>query len=83
MLRFEDIPLDLTDLRLMVRQTADVLRRFGALEDADYQQVQALGRDMKLLDRGREHGIAAADRQQRVAAVRRTSPADRAGDRRA
>jgi hypothetical protein len=49
LLRFEDIPLDLTDLRLLVRQTADVLRRHGALEDADYQRVQALGRDMKLL----------------------------------
>ena len=46
---FEHIPLDLTDLRLMVRQTADVLRRFGALDDGDYQLVQALGRDMKLL----------------------------------
>ena len=49
LLRFEDIPLDLTDLRLMVRQTADVLRRFGALDDADFHAVQALGRDMKLL----------------------------------
>jgi hypothetical protein len=48
-LRFEDIPLDLTDLRLMVRQTADVLRRHGALDDADYQKVETLGRDMKLL----------------------------------
>ena len=48
-LRFEDIPLDLTDLRLMVRQTADVLRRFGALDEGDHQAVQALGRDMKLL----------------------------------
>jgi hypothetical protein len=48
-LRFEDIPLELTDLRLMVRQTADVLRRHGALEDADYQKVQTIGRDMKLL----------------------------------
>ena len=48
-LRFEDIPLDLTDLRLMVRQTADVLRRFGALEEGDYHEVQTLGRDMKLL----------------------------------
>src|SRR5262245_9155710 len=37
LLRFEDIPLELTDLRLMVRQTADVLRRHGALEDGDYQ----------------------------------------------
>ncbi len=48
-LRFEHIPLDLTDLRLMVRQTADALRRSGALEEADFQRVQALGRDMKLL----------------------------------
>lgn len=49
LLRFEDIPLELTDLRLMVRQTADVLRRHGALEEADYQRVQAVGRDMTLL----------------------------------
>jgi hypothetical protein len=48
-LRFEDIPLELTDLRLMVRQSADILRRFGALEDADFRAVQAIGRDMKLL----------------------------------
>jgi hypothetical protein len=33
----------------MVRQTADVLRRFGAIDDADYQKVQSIGRDMKLL----------------------------------
>jgi hypothetical protein len=48
-LRFEDIPLDLSDLRLIVRQIADVLRRYGALEEMDYQKVQALGRDMRLL----------------------------------
>jgi len=48
-LRFEEIPLELTDLRLMVRQTAEVLRRFSALEEADYQKIQTLGRDMKLL----------------------------------
>ena len=48
-LRFEDIPLNLSDLRLMVRQIADVLRRYGALEEHDYQKVQALGRDMQLL----------------------------------
>jgi hypothetical protein len=48
-LRFEDIPLDLSDLRLMVRQIADVLRRYGALEEHDYRKVQALGRDMQLL----------------------------------
>ena len=49
LLRFEDIPLDLSDLRLMVRQTADVLRRYGALEEDDYGKVQSLGRDMQLL----------------------------------
>ena len=49
LLRFEDIPLELTDLRLVVRQTADVLRRHGALDDQDYQKVQTIGRDMKLL----------------------------------
>jgi hypothetical protein len=50
LLRFEDIPLDLSDLRLIVRQTADVLRRYGALEEGDYRKVQSLGRDMQLLD---------------------------------
>jgi hypothetical protein len=49
LLRFEDIPLDLSDLRLMVRQTAEVLRRYGTIEESDYQKVQALGRDVKLL----------------------------------
>jgi hypothetical protein len=49
LLRFEDIPLDLSDLRLMVRQIADVLRRYGALEEMDYRKVQALGRDAHLL----------------------------------
>jgi len=49
LLRFEDIPLDLTDLRLVVRQTADILRRYGALEDAEFQKAQAIGRDMELV----------------------------------
>lgn len=49
LLPFDAIPLELSDLRLMVRQTADVLKRFGALDDLDYQKVQAVGRDMKLL----------------------------------
>jgi hypothetical protein len=49
LLRFEDIPLELSDLRLTVRQTSDVLRQFGELDDADFQKVQALGRDMTLL----------------------------------
>jgi FdhE protein len=49
LLRFEDIPLELTELRLAVRQTADILRRFGALDDSDFQKVQALGRDESLV----------------------------------
>ena len=49
LLRFEDIPIELTDLRLLVRQTADILRRHGAIDDGDYHRVQTLGRDMKLL----------------------------------
>ncbi|MBI4888231.1 MAG: formate dehydrogenase accessory protein FdhE [Acidobacteria bacterium] len=49
LLSFEDIPLELTELRLAVRQTADILHRFGALEDAEFQTVEALGRDAALL----------------------------------
>lgn len=63
LLRFEDIPLDLTDLRLLVRQTADVLRRFGALEDADYQLAQTIGRDMNLLETAAHWFRGAAERR--------------------
>jgi hypothetical protein len=59
-MRFEDIPLDATDLRLLVRQTADVLRRYGSLDDADYRAAEALGRDVSL--------VAAAGRWYRRAA---------------
>jgi hypothetical protein len=44
-LEFKDIPIDWTDFRLMVRQTADILRRFETLETADYDHIQALARD--------------------------------------
>jgi len=49
LLRFEDIPIELTDLRLLVRQTADIMRRHDALEESQYQAIQTLGRDMTLL----------------------------------
>jgi formate dehydrogenase formation protein len=62
LLRFEDIPLELTDLRLMVRQTADVLRRHGAIEDADFQKIQTLGRDMTLLEVAGQWYRAGAER---------------------
>jgi formate dehydrogenase maturation protein FdhE len=81
LLRFEDIPIDPTDLRLLVRQTADVLRRHGAIEDADYQRVQSLGRDMKLLEYAGQWYRSASERQA-VAAVgaRPESPAGAADD---
>jgi formate dehydrogenase maturation protein FdhE len=77
LLHFEDIPLELTDLRLMVRQTAEVLKRHGALEEADYQQVQSVGRDMKLLAVAAEWYRAAAERHR--AAGARVTTATRAG----
>jgi hypothetical protein len=60
-LRFEQIPLDLTDLRLMVRQTADVLHRFDALDAQEFQLVHTLGRGHQLLEvAGRWYRRAAA-----------------------
>ena len=50
LLPFEHIPLDLTDLRLMVRQVADVLQRFDALDPSEFQLVHALGRGDQLLE---------------------------------
>lgn len=46
---FDAIPVELTDLRLLVRQTAEAMRRHGVLDDSDHARVQALGRDMGLL----------------------------------
>lgn len=48
LLRFEEIPIELTDLRLVVRQTAEILHRFDALDDADNERIQAFGRDAAL-----------------------------------
>jgi len=48
-LTFDSIPVEVTDLRLLLRQTADVLHRFGMLEVDDFTRVQALGRDTGLL----------------------------------
>ncbi len=50
LLRFEEIPLDWTDVRLVFRQTADVLRRFEALEPADYRALQAIGHEGHALE---------------------------------
>ncbi len=50
LLRFEDIPLDWTDFRLVFRQTADLLLRFGAIEAGDHQTLLSLSRAGNTLD---------------------------------
>src|SRR5207244_1157721 len=45
LVRFGDIPLDWSDFRLTFRQTADILRRFDALEPAEHETILALARD--------------------------------------
>jgi hypothetical protein len=50
LLRFKEIPLDWTDVRLVFRQTAEVLRRFEAIEPSDYRGLEALGRDGHVLE---------------------------------
>jgi formate dehydrogenase maturation protein FdhE len=79
-LRFEEIPLELTDLRLLVRQVADVLRRYDALDDADYQNVQTLGRDMKLLATVSAWYRRVAEQDAAVAGVSRATAAMTADD---
>jgi hypothetical protein len=50
LVRFGDIPIEWTDFRLILRQTADILRRFDALERADYDRIVALGREGNALE---------------------------------
>ena len=68
LLRFEDIRIEPTDLRLLVRQISDVLRRHGALEDADHQRLQSIGRDMNVLDVAAKWYVMVARRHE-VAAI--------------
>jgi FdhE protein len=50
LVRFSDIPLEWSDFRLTLRQTADILLRFEALERDDYERIVALGRDGNALE---------------------------------
>jgi FdhE protein len=50
LVRFADIPLEWSDFRLTLRQTADILLRFEALERSDYDGIVALGRDGNALE---------------------------------
>jgi formate dehydrogenase maturation protein FdhE len=47
----------------MVRQTADVLRRFGALDEIDHTRIQAIGRDRSLIEVVGRWFRAGAERQ--------------------
>jgi len=49
-LLFERIPLEWTDVRLMFRQTADILWRFHAIEAGDQKHLQAVARTGNLLE---------------------------------
>jgi hypothetical protein len=49
LVRFKDVPIELTDLRLLVCRTADVLRRFDVVDAATSDAVNHLGRDDTLL----------------------------------
>ena len=48
--RFSDIPLDWSDFRLTFRQTADILRRFDAMEAPEHAQIGALAREGNVLE---------------------------------
>lgn len=48
-LTFEQIPIDWSDLRFLVRSTADAMRTHDALDSDDYRRVEALTRDAERL----------------------------------
>jgi formate dehydrogenase maturation protein FdhE len=48
-LAFEQVPIDWSDLRFLVRSTADVMRTHEAIEPEDYRRVEALSRDAERL----------------------------------
>jgi hypothetical protein len=48
--RFGDIPIEWSDFRLTLRQTADILRRFEALDADEHHRLIALSRDGNTLE---------------------------------
>ena len=48
--RFADIPLNWSDFRLTLRQTADILHRYEALDRAEHEQIVTLSRDGNTLE---------------------------------
>src|SRR3954447_26761059 len=50
LVEFDDLIVEWSEFRLLVRQVGDVLRRCGALEAVDHAQLQALVRDAHPLE---------------------------------
>jgi Protein involved in formate dehydrogenase formation len=50
LLRYEDIALDWGELRRLLRDVSDLLRRFGMMDAEDVQRVQALTRESQALE---------------------------------
>ena len=48
-LTFDQIPIDWSDLRFLVRSTADAMRTHDAIEPDDYRRVEGLARDAERL----------------------------------
>jgi hypothetical protein len=50
LLRYDEIALDWGELRRLLRDVSDLLRRFGMMETEDVQRVQALTRESQALE---------------------------------
>jgi len=49
-LTFEQVPIDWSDLRFLVRSTADAMRTHEAIEPTDFKRVEVLSRDAERLE---------------------------------
>ncbi len=49
-LAFDQVPIDWSDLRFLVRSTADAMRTHEAIEPEDYRRVELLSRDAERLE---------------------------------
>ncbi|HEX5473042.1 MAG TPA: formate dehydrogenase accessory protein FdhE [Vicinamibacterales bacterium] len=54
-LQFEQIPIDWSDVRLMIRSTAQALRTHDSIEAEDYRRVETLARDAERLPGALKH----------------------------
>jgi formate dehydrogenase maturation protein FdhE len=61
LVKFEKVPLDMTDLRLLVRRITDILLRYDALDTVAEARLERAGRDADLLGDARRWYAVAAD----------------------